>query len=250
MTWGATGLGLAVVSGCGSGDAVSVFLGTWGGNWRDSTGQAGALHLTVAADNAVTGTISNIGALPGTVMNGTVTGTVTPAGQAVLTYTFGAGRQAMVANAQGQVTRNEQGLVTGTLSLYEGAVGQATTPYATVEVLLWAPAAFPFDGDWSGPWQDTVGQSGQLDLAVTTDGVVSGTATNVAVVPGQVITATCHGIVDYHGVAVLYYVYPDSAVYRGAGTVVRGNNGHITGQLGTYQGATLITTATIDLTPG
>ncbi len=81
------------------------FAGTWGGRWRDDTSQYGTMRLVVASDGAVSGTVTNLVANPGTVTTGTAGGTISSTGAASLTYTFTTSRASTVYTAIGTVTK-------------------------------------------------------------------------------------------------------------------------------------------------
>jgi hypothetical protein len=103
----------------------------------------------------------------------------------------------------------------------------------------------PYDGDWSGSWTSTDGQtvqSGPITFAIG-NGELSGSGVNSQA--GATFSAV--GTVSSEGTASVTYAYPSSS-YRADGSL-HPAAGHLVGQFDVFIGAAKFGTGTIDVRP-
>jgi hypothetical protein len=92
-----------------------------------------------------------------------------------------------------------------------------------------------FVGHWIGPWNSTaIGQSGTLDIIVSSNGIATGTVTNT----NLGLTGTLSGTIDSNGNVIGSYLYPPpNGIVNTTGTVSINPSGNL---IGTVQPGTIL----------
>jgi hypothetical protein len=92
-----------------------------------------------------------------------------------------------------------------------------------------AAVASSFGGHWSGPWTDSSGHHGTLDVVVGTDGKLTGTVVDTT----AATTGSVTGSTSNSGSLTATETYPSSPTVTLTGTVSIAANGHMAGALQT-----------------
>lgn len=86
-----------------------------------------------------------------------------------------------------------------------------------------------FGGHWSGPWSDSSGHQGTLDVVVGTDGKLTGTVVDTT----AGLTGSITGAANNTGSLTLTETYPSGPTVTMTGTVSISANGHMAGAVQT-----------------
>ena len=89
--------------------------------------------------------------------------------------------------------------------------------------------ASSFGGHWSGPWNDSSGHRGTLDIVVGTDGKLTGTVVDTT----AGTTGSVTGSTSNSGSLTATETYPSGLTVTMTGTVSIGANGHMAGAVQT-----------------